>query len=418
MSYTSPVTDALFEETIRARRHLHAHPETGFDLDETVAFVRAHLDALDIPCTGKYGRGSLCGSVGDLSGAKPVIALRADMDALPVQEASGVPFASQNPGRMHACGHDSHTAVLLAVAKLLKEREGTLPCGVRLVFQPSEECAESGARMMVENGVLDGVEAILGVHCENALETGKLGIHSGPYMAACVIVRAAFVGRSAHAALPGAGIDAIAMAVKAYGEMGKAVADEAAGRPYIWSVGTFHGGTAHNVICGRCEMEISFRYYDADFAGRALARVREICETAAREAGGKAEVSWLVSSHAVINDATVVSRFSDAVRSRGMPLVDIPARMSSEDFSWYLTRVPGALFRFGTRNEAAGCTALAHRPDFRIDEAGMRLAIEAFLAFALDYGRRDHSSTSPCFPQSAAEIEPAIHHDAGEGDAS
>ena len=132
------VTDALFDMAVSNRRHIHAHPEIGFDLDETVAFVRSRLDAIGVPCTDKYGRSSLCGFIGDNSGAKPIVALRADMDALPIQENSGESFSSQNPGRMHACGHDSHTAVLLAVAKLLKEREESLPCGVRLLFQPSE----------------------------------------------------------------------------------------------------------------------------------------------------------------------------------------------------------------------------------------------------------------------------------------
>ena len=387
MSSAPLVTDALFAETVSARRHIHAHPETGFDLDETVAFVRSRLDELGVPCTDRYGRGSLCGFVGDMSGAKPIIALRADMDALPIQEGSGVPFASLYPGRMHACGHDSHTAVLLAVAKLLKEREGSLPCGVRLLFQPSEECAESGARMMVENGVLDGVSAILGAHCENALDAGTLGIHAGPYMAACIPLDIAFHGRSSHAASPEAGIDAIAMAVKAYGAMRQAVAEEAGGQPYIWSVGSFRGGTAHNIICGRCDLEITFRHYDGAFADRVLARVKAVCDAVAGEFGGKADVRWVVSSETVVNDGDVVRRFRDSARARGLPLVDVPQKMSSEDFSWYLTRVPGALFRFGTRNESLGCTATPHHADFRIDESGMRAAIEAFVAFVLDYGK-------------------------------
>ncbi len=381
------VTDALFDEAVSNRRHIHAHPEIGFDLDETVAFVRARLDEMGVPNTGKYGRGSLCGFIGDMSGAKPIVALRADMDALPIQEKSGEPFSSQNPGRMHACGHDSHTAILLAVAKLLKEREASLPCGVRLLFQPSEECAESGARMMVENGVLDGVSAILGAHCENTLDAGTLGIHAGEYMAACIPLDITFHGRASHAARPQAGIDAIAMAVKAYGEMRSAVAEEAGDRRYIWSVGTFHGGTAHNIICDRCDLQITFRHYDNDFADRVLARVKNICEKVAGEFGGKAEVHWIVSAQAVINDADVVDRFRAAVRARDLPLVDVPPKMSSEDFSWYLTRVPGAFFRFGTRNESLGCTSTAHHSDFRIDESGMRPAIEAFVAFVLDYGK-------------------------------
>ncbi len=387
MSFNPLVTDALFEEAVSARRHIHAHPETGFDLDETVAFVRSRLDEIGVPCTGKFGRGSLCGFIGDTSGAKPILALRADMDALPIQENSGEPFASLNPGRMHACGHDAHTAILLAVAKLLKEREESLPCGVRLLFQPSEECAESGARMMVENGVLDGVSAILGAHCENTLDAGNLGIHAGEYMAACVPFDITFHGRASHAARPQAGIDAIAMAVKAYGEMRSAVAEEAGDRRYIWSVGAFHGGTAHNIICDRCDLKITFRHYDNEFADRVIARVKAICDKVAGEFGGKTEVRWVLSAQAVINDGNIVNRFSAAVRARGLPLVDVPPKMSSEDFSWYLTRVPGAFFRFGTRNESLGCTSTAHHADFRIDESGMRPAIEAFVAFVLDYGK-------------------------------
>ena len=387
MSKTQLVTEALFEETVAARRHIHAHPEIGFDLDETVAFVRSRLEEIGVPNTDKYGRGSLCGFIGDVSGAKPIIALRADMDALPIQENSGEPFSSQNPGRMHACGHDSHTAILLGVAKLLKEREGSLPCGVRLLFQPSEECVESGARMMVENGVLDGVSAILGAHCENTLEAGKLGIHAGEYMAACVPIDLTFHGRSSHAARPEAGIDAIAMAVKAYGAMRQAVVEEAGDRRFIWSVGSFHGGTAHNIICDRCDLQITFRHYDNEFADRVLARVKAICDGVAAEFGGKADLRWNVSAQAVVNDEDVVRRFSESIRTRGLPLVDVPPKMSSEDFSWYLTRVPGAFFRFGTRNESLGCTSTAHHSDFRIDELGMRFAIEAFVAFVLDYGK-------------------------------
>ena len=388
MSSSPCVTDALFAEAVSNRRHIHAHPEVGFDLEDTVAFVRGRLAACGIEATGRFGRGSLSADIGDVSGRLPIVALRADMDALPIQEASGVPFASTTPGRMHACGHDAHTAILLAVARILKEREASLPCGVRLIFQPSEECAESGARMMVENGVLDGVSAILGAHCENTLEAGTLGIHAGEYMAACLPLEVTFHGRASHAARPEAGIDAIAMAVKAYGEMRRAVAEEAGKRRYIWSVGAFHGGTAHNIICDRCDLQITFRHYDNDFAERVLARVKAICEGVAGEFGGKAEVRWIISALAVINDEAVVNSFSASVRSRDLPLVDVPPKMSSEDFSWYLTRVPGAFFRFGTRNESIGCTSTAHPADFRIDEAGMRPAIEAFVAFVLGYGRQ------------------------------
>lgn len=378
------VTESLFEQAVAERRDLHMIPEIDFDLDRTSAYVRRALAEAGIPHTDRYCRNSVCGFLGDHSGKVPIIALRADMDALSVQEATGLPYASRIPGRMHACGHDSHTAVLLAVGRLLKAREDELPCGVKLIFQPAEEGEISGAEQMVKNGVLDDVACVLGAHCENTLPVGRVGIHDGAYMAACAPIVITFHGHSAHAALPAGGIDAIAMGVKAYDAMKRAVAEEAGGTPYIWSVGRIEGGTAHNVIADTCRMNITFRYYDESFAGRAQAKVEALCAEIAEAVGGSVEVDWHVSAHAVINDSGVVTRFRHAATASALPLEELPSRMSSEDFSWYLTRCPGAIFRFGTRNEALGCTALAHRPDFKIDEAGMRVAIEAFAAFVLD----------------------------------
>ena len=378
------MTEALFEETVAARRYLHEHPEIGFDLENTAAFVRKKLDACGIPHTDRYGRCSVCGFLGDISGAVPILALRADMDALPIQEDSGVPYASRNPGKMHACGHDAHTAVLLTAAKILKAHEKELPCGVKLIFQPSEEGQISGAQMMTENGVTDDVDTVLGIHCENALETGSVGIRDGAYMAACLPIDIRFSGLSAHAAMPSTGVDAIAMAVNAYTRMKDMVCEEAAGKPYIWSVGYFHGGTAHNLIAGACDLKITFRYYDQAFANRLMRKAEEICARTAAETGGSARVDWHVSAPAVINDSAVVACFRRVIREyTDLPLTELPQRMSSEDFSWYLTRKPGAIFRFGTRNEALGCTSLAHHADFRIDENGMKAAVEALVNFAL-----------------------------------
>ncbi len=381
------LTEELFEETVAARRYLHAHPEVGFDLENTAAFVKRKLEECGVAYTEEYGRCSVCGLLGDLSGAKPVLALRADMDALPIREESGEAFSSLNEGMMHACGHDSHTAVLLTAAKILKQHEAELPCGVKLMFQPSEECAESGAKMMVENGVLDGVTAVLGVHCENVVDAGIVGIRDGAYMAACIPIELSFIGKSGHAAMPETAVDAIAMAVRACPRLKAMVEEEAQGQPYIWSVGYFHGGTAHNIIAGRCDLRISFRYYDQAFADRVMARAKEICDGIAREAGGQAELEWHMSAPPVINDSKMVERFRRVIREETeLPLTELPRRMSSEDFSWYMTKKPGAIFRFGTRNEEKGCTALAHHSDFRIDEDGMRAGVEAFVAFALHYG--------------------------------
>ena len=372
------VLDKLYEYAVGIRRTLHQYPELGFELENTVKLVSRELSSLGIEYTYKYGKGSVACELGK---GKRLIALRADMDALPIEEKTGLPYSSRIKGKMHACGHDAHTAVLLAVARYLKENEERLKCRVRLIFQPSEECAESGAKMMVENGVCEGVSEILAAHCENVLDAGAIGIRRGDYMAACIPATVRFIGRSAHAALPEFGVDAIGMANEAYLKMKEAVREESRGERYIWSVGSFHGGTAHNIIAELCEMDISFRFYDLNFAERVEKRVREICSEVAKKFGGRAEILWNLSSMAVRNDEALTDRFAEVARDAGLETVEMPQKMSSEDFGWYLEQVPGVLFRFGTRNEALGCAAVAHRGDFCIDESGMRSAIKAFCAY-------------------------------------
>jgi len=370
----------LWEFAVGVRRQIHEYPEVGFDLDNTVKIVSGELEKLQIPYTLKYGKGSVVAEVG--SGEK-IIALRADMDALPVEEKADVPFRSKIPGAMHACGHDSHTAIVLAAAKYLKAHESELSHRVRFIFQPSEEGAVSGAKMLVDAGVMEGVSSILGSHCENTLEAGLLGAHVGNYMAACIPATIRFYGKSTHATLPEAGVDAVAMAVDAYCEMKEMVAREAGTDRYIWQVGHFAGGHVHNVVADLCTMDISFRFYNMDFAKRVGENVHAICSRIAESYGGKVEIVWNMSTGPVINDAAVVDTFRNGAQAQGIEVVDQPSRMSSEDFGWYLTKAPGLMFRFGTRNEALGCTATAHRSDFKIDETGMKPAIHAFIAYAM-----------------------------------
>ena len=370
----------LFQYAVAIRRRLHEYPEIGFDLAQTAALVSSELAGMGIEPTDRYGRSSVVGEIGQ---GEKLIAFRADMDALPIEETTDLPFRSKVPGRMHACGHDAHTGVLLAAAKYLKAHETELRCRVRFLFQPAEEISVSGAKMMTDNGAVDGVDEIVGIHCQNDLPVGTLGVRAGDYMAACVPVTVSFFGKTSHATLPQYGVDAIAMAHEAYGKMKEAVGDEAGQAKYIWSVGTFTGGKAHNVIADHAKMDITFRYFDADFARRAEKRVREICAEIAARYGGRCEVSWNESTGALYCDPAVTARFESAVTDAGIPVRRLPARMSSEDFAWYLTKTRGMLFRFGTENEALGCTALPHRSDFKIDEEGLKTGIRAFCLYAL-----------------------------------
>ena len=283
------VDNELFQYAVSIRRLIHQYPEIGFDVECTVSLIKEELKKSGIEYTEKYGKGSV---VADIGSGEKLVALRADIDALPVEEKTGLSYSSKIKGCMHACGHDSHTAILLATARYLKRNEAELPCRVRFIFQPSEECEVSGAKLMVDSGVMEGVDMILATHCENSFDSGTLGVCSGDYMAACVPLNVRFYGRSSHAALPQHGIDANAMAVEAYVDFKNALDTLGADYPHIWSVGKILGGQAHNVISDFCEMSISFRFYSVEFANRVEVAIRGICDNIARKYGGRVELDW------------------------------------------------------------------------------------------------------------------------------
>ncbi|MBE6568463.1 MAG: amidohydrolase [Ruminococcaceae bacterium] len=370
----------LFDYAVRLRRDIHEYPEIGFDLPRTTALVTEELKKMGYAPSHAYG---VCSVVAEVGEGEELLLLRADMDALPVEEINDLPFKSKVAGKMHACGHDSHTAILLAVAKYLKAHEGELTRRVRLIFQPAEESAVSGAKMMMDAGVMEGVTEAVCTHCDNTVPVGQLVICPGDYMAACVPLSITFIGKTSHAAFPENGVDAVAMGVEAYNAMKAAVAKEAGGSiPYIWCNGRLSGGTAHNVVPDRCEMDISFRFYDMDFASRVESRVRAICAVIAEKFGGKCEIDWKMSTVPVHNDEAAALLFEKTIKEAGMQIGRVTPRMSSEDFGWILAKGKGFIFRFGTRNEAKGCTGPSHKNTFMIDEDGMKTAIEAFLTYA------------------------------------
>ena len=378
----------LYDYAVAMYRRLHQIPEIGFDLPKTVAEVKKELDAMGINYTEAYGQSSVVGYLGQKENV-PTLGLRADMDALPIQEQVNVSFASKTPGVMHACGHDSHTAILLTVAKYLKSVEADLPCNIRLLFQPSEESGVSGARMMMENGCLEGVDRVLCTHCEGAIPSGSLCVQAGENTAACVTLTLKFHGLSSHASLPNKGIDAIAMAVDSYGELKLMVNEEANGRPYVWSVCVFQAGEALNVIADLCTQKISFRFYDLAFAERVHKRTEEIIGSIAERYGGRVELDWNMICGPVYNDPNMANKLCDLVRDLEIPLVQMEPKRTSEDFAWFTSRVPGCLFRYGIYCPEDGCTATVHRPDFKIHEPAMEKAILAFINFALEFSNID-----------------------------
>ena len=249
------LTDSDFDYAVLRRRQLHRYPEMLFDLEHTVSLVCRELDRMGI-VRSEAGPGSVVGWIGP-EGAPVTVGIRADMDALPIQEETNLAFASEVAGVMHACGHDSHTAVLLTVAQVLKRHEAEMKVRVKLLFQPSEEGAESGAKSMVEHGAVEDVDCVIAAHCDNELEAGTIGICSGGYMTASTLIKLVFLGQKSHAASPEKGVDAIAMAVEAYGVLKQGIAEEAGNRLYIFGINCLTGGTAPNMVADRCEMTIA-----------------------------------------------------------------------------------------------------------------------------------------------------------------
>lgn len=368
------------------RHELHMYPELAFDLPKTLALIRRELDALQIPYTEQYGESSIVAFLNpECNGF--TIGLRADTDALPLTEKTDLPYASKTPGIMHACGHDAHTAMLLGVAKALKGVEKELTCRVMLIFQACEEGELSGAKLMVRDGVMDHVDMIVGMHIENWLETGTVGICPGVSMAASHPLRIEFFGKTAHATLPQSGKDALAMAVETYNGINAMKATQM--NPfdkYICTVGMLAAGTTDNVIPDYAEMKISLRTYDSKVETFIVDNIRTLAENAAARRGGSIVFHEETKALPLVNDPEVSQRvLSSAAKVVGEKnIVTMPQKLSSEDFSFYVSRKPGAFLRLGTRNEEKGCVTLPHNNDFMLDEDALEIGSRIFTQFVLD----------------------------------
>ena len=375
------------KEYILALRHeIHEYPELRFDLPRTLAVVRRELDALGIPYTEKYGKSSIVGYLNP-DCKDFTIGIRADMDALPLTEKTDLPFASKIPGVMHACGHDAHTAMLLGTAKALKALEEQLKCRVLLVFQACEEGSESGAREMVNDGLMDEIDMIIGMHIENWLEAGTVGVGEGACMAASHPIHIEFFGKTAHASLPQSGANALAMAVNTYNGINTMLAtriDPFA--KYICCVGQLTAGHTDNVIPDYAEMKISLRTYDVALESFIVENICAIAENAAAVQGGALKIHHEGKALPVVNHPVVRQAVLDAAEKvvGAENIAPMPIKMSSEDFSFFVDKKPGAFIRLGTRNAAKGCVTLPHNNDFMLDEDALDIGSRVCVQFVLD----------------------------------
>ncbi|MBV8424490.1 MAG: amidohydrolase [Candidatus Eremiobacteraeota bacterium] len=374
----------IVARTVEVRRLIHRQPELGFEEERTAALVESELDAIGV----EHRRVAKTGVVGIVRGAKPghVIGLRADMDALPVLEQSGEPFSSEVPGKMHACGHDAHTAMLLGVARELTRTKSDLAGTTVLLFQPAEE-GPGGALPMIEAGVMDDpkIEAVAMLHVDNRLDVGVIGVTPGVVNAAADEFFVTITGVGGHGAAPHRAVDAIpcaAATVLALQNIAARETDPLA--TVVVTVGTINGGYRHNIIADSVKMSGTFRSQDASVRDKLEERARRIIENVAAAYNCKASLQVTYLYPPVHNDEHLAVEFTDEMHETH-PAIDVqraPATMGGEDFAYFAQRAPGLLIRLGIRNEAAGITHSGHSPKFRIDERAFPVGIATLVAFA------------------------------------
>ena len=377
------ISNGTYEYAVKMRRQIHQYPEVGFDLDRTLALVRGELDAMGIPYTEKYGKSSIVATINpDCEGFS--IGIRADMDALPIQEDTGVEYASKIPGQMHACGHDAHTAMLLAVAKELKAIEHTLRCKVKLVFTPAEEYIQPGCVLMVNDGVCDEFDCCIACHVVSNVPVGCVRfIPSGGKNANSMGITVEFFGSSAHGASSEKGKDAIAMAVQAYTALDHMSAKEIAPRHmHRFHVGVFQGGFTNNVVADYCKLYCTSRTHSDEITQFILDRTRQIAEGVAAMNGGTAKVTVSKFLPYVLHNPVMSAKFTETVNNHLGEGKIIPRTraLGGEDFGFISRVKPSLQFDLGS-----GPHSEAHHPKFTIDESCMAVGIDLFTQFVLDH---------------------------------
>lgn len=375
------------EYAVKLRRQLHQYPEIGFNLPRTLALVKGELDAMGIPYTEEFGESSIVATINpECKGF--TIGVRGDMDALPINEVSEKPFCSKIPGAMHACGHDAHTAMLLAVAKELKAREQALTCRVKLLFTPAEEYIEPGCRQLAENGVMDDIDCCVACHVSPDVPLGKISNISGGKNANSMGITIEFFGLSSHAASQHKGKDAISMAVEAYNMLEIMVAKELPPtEPRLYNIGTIHGGETNNVICNYCKMFVSSRTHSDENTEFLLRRTREICEGIAKIHGGEAKITVNKLLPYVQNNPVMFQKVNEtAAKLLGAEnvITGIKRGLGGEDFGFLSRKKPCCQFNLGTRGEDPNTAKPLHNDHFDVDERGLPIGIDLFVQFVLD----------------------------------
>jgi amidohydrolase len=375
------------KEIIGVRRYLHQHPELSFNEFETCSYVEEQLKSIGITNKKRIAKTGIVAIIEGKNSSKKTIALRGDMDALPIQETNDVPYKSQNAGVMHACGHDVHTSSLLGVAKILNELKNEFEGTVKFIFQPGEEKLPGGASLMIKEGVLENPKpiGILGQHVMPLIETGKVGFRNGIYMASTDEIYVTVFGKGGHGAMPHLNIDPVLITSHMIVALQQVVSRNAnPTMPSVLSFGKVIANGATNVIPDSVYLEGTFRTLDEKWRGEAHKKIIQIAESICSGMGGHCDFNIVRGYPALINEEKITSSArAGAEEFLGKEnVLDLDIWMAAEDFAFYSQQTNACFYRLGTRNESKGITSSVHTSTFDIDERALEtgMGLMAFLA--------------------------------------
>jgi hippurate hydrolase len=367
-------------EFIAIRHHLHSHPELSFQEFETSLFIQNKLDEFGVSYTSGVAGTGIVATIKGKNPSSKTIALRADMDALPIVEANNVPYKSQHTGVMHACGHDVHTTCVLGATRILQELSNEFEGTIKVLFQPGEEKHPGGASLMIKDGVLDNPrpDAILGLHVQPSMEAGTLGFRAGQYMASADEIYITIKGKGGHAAQPHLTVDTILVASHLVVSLQQVISrNNNPFSPSVLSICAFNGGHTTNVIPSEVKLMGTFRAMDETWRFKAHDIIKKQATELAHAMGAEIDIEILVGYPCLYNNEGVTA----AARSLAEEylgtdkVLDTEVRMAAEDFAFYSQIVPACFFRLGTGNIARGITSGVHTPTFDVDENAIEVGI-------------------------------------------
>jgi amidohydrolase len=379
-------------ENISIRRHLHAHPELSFEEYKTSDYIASKLREYNIPFVQGIVRTGIVALITGRNALKKTIALRADMDALPITEANSSDYKSVNEGIMHACGHDVHSASLLGAARILNDLKSEFEGTIKLIFQPGEEKLPGGASLMIKEGVLENPkpQSIFGQHVFPSMETGKVGFRAGMYMASTDEIYITVRGKGGHAAMVNEYVNPLLISAAILTELNKEFMDSGTSKngkpPTVLAFGKITGHGATNVIPDEVKIEGTFRTMDEKWRIEAHQKMKKAAEEIAKKMNGSCEFNIMLGYPYLVNDIKVTNNAISAAKEflGDENVEELPMRMTAEDFAFYSQQVPACFYRLGTGNKKKGITSGVHTSTFDIDEQALEIGAGLMAWLALN----------------------------------